>query len=245
VFNYDTPKFLKQQNNHGKLNELMGKIYDAERVSERINAITIETGKASSPGYKETLISPKYYWATFLGCTLSVLQQLSGINAVMFYSSEIFNTINVNARLGSGLVGFINMASTFGAIFLLGKFGRKALLWSFSFMMGADLIALGISYFFLDQSDAAQILCVIFIMLFIVLFEFSLGPIPWLYMAEIMTDKGLSLAVLLNWIMTIVMAIATPFLISGSLFIVFGALCAVCGFFCLFLLKETKGLSEA
>ena len=67
-------------------------------------------------------------------------------------------------------------------------------------------------------------------MLFIVFFEFSLGPIPWLYMAEIMTDKGLSLAVLLNWLMTIVMAIATPFLISGSLFIVFGALCAVVRF---------------
>lgn len=82
-------------------------------------------------------------------------------------------------------------------------------------------------------------------MIFIVLFEFSLGPIPWLYMAEIMTDKGLSIAILLNWIMTIVMAIATPYIIGGPLFIVFGALCAVCGVFCLFLLKETKGLSEA
>ena len=133
----------------------MGKIYDAERVNERINAITIETGKTSSPGYKETLTSPKYYWATFLGCTLSVLQQLSGINAVMFYSSEIFNKMGVNARLGSGLVGFINMASTFGAIFLLGKFGRKAILWSLSFIMGADLIALGISYFYLNQSQTA------------------------------------------------------------------------------------------
>jgi MFS transporter, SP family, galactose:H+ symporter len=82
-------------------------------------------------------------------------------------------------------------------------------------------------------------------MLFIVLFEFSLGPIPWLYMAEIMTDKGLSLAVLLNWIMTIIMAIATPYIIGGPLFIVFGALCVVCGFFSLLLLKETKGLTEA
>ena len=64
-------------------------------------------------------------------------------------------------------------------------------------------------------------------MVFIILFEFSLGPIPWLYMAEIMTDKGLSIAILLNWIMTIVMAIATPYIIGGPLFIVFGALCAV------------------
>jgi hypothetical protein len=94
-------------------------------------------------------------------------------------------------------------------------------------MMGADLIALGICFFYLDTSKPAQIFCVIFIMLFIVFFEFSLGPIPWLYMAEIMTDKGLSIAILLNWLMTIIMAIATPYIIGGPLFIVFGALCAV------------------
>jgi MFS transporter, SP family, galactose:H+ symporter len=67
----------------------------------------------------------------------------------------------------------------------------------------------------------------VFILLFVVEFEFSLGPIPWLYMAEIMTEKGLSLAVLLNWIFTIIMAIVTPYVISGTLFIVFGGLCAV------------------
>lgn len=64
-------------------------------------------------------------------------------------------------------------------------------------------------------------------MIFIILFEFSLGPIPWLYMAEIMTDKGLSMAILLNWIMTIIMAIVTPYVISGELFIIFGALCGI------------------
>jgi hypothetical protein len=96
--------------------------------------------------------------------------------------------------------------------------------------MGADLIGLGISFFFLETSKPAQIFCVIFIMLFIVLFEFSLGPIPWLYMAEIMTDKGLSIAILLNWVMTIIMAIVTPYVISGELFIVFGGLCAVVSF---------------
>lgn len=45
-FNYETPKFMKQNGENGKLNELMGKIYDSERIEERIRAITIETGKA-------------------------------------------------------------------------------------------------------------------------------------------------------------------------------------------------------
>ena len=91
----------------------------------------------------------------------------------------------------------------------------------------------------------AQILAVAFVLAFVVIFEFSLGPVPWLYMAEIMTDKGLSMAVVLNWITTLAIAIAVPFLIGGPLFIAFGILCCVCGAFSLIVLKETKDLSEA
>lgn len=98
-------------------------------------------------------------------------------------------------------------------------------------MMAVDLIGLGIAFMYVDSSSVAQVFCAIFILLFVVLFEFSLGPIPWLYMAEIMTEKGLSLAILLNWIMTIIMAIVTPFVISGALFIVFGGLCAVVSYY--------------
>lgn len=93
--------------------------------------------------------------------------------------------------------------------------------------MAGDLIGLGIAFFYLEDSESAKTLCVVFIMLFVVLFEFSLGPIPWLYMAEIMTDKGLSVAVLLNWLMTLAMAIATPYIISGGLFIGLGGMCAI------------------
>ena len=96
--------------------------------------------------------------------------------------------------------------------------------------MGAVLIGLGIAFLYVDTDKTAQIFCVIFILLFVVLFEFSLGPIPWLYMAEIMTEKGLSIAILLNWLMTIVMGILTPFVISGALFMVFGVLCCIVSF---------------
>jgi Sugar (and other) transporter len=113
---------MKQNGHHAKLNQLMGKIYESDRIKERLDLITVDTGsKSSSPGYKETIMSPKYRYATLLGCLLSCLQQLSGINAVMFYSSKIFVKIGIQDKLGSGLVGFINMISTFGALFLLGS----------------------------------------------------------------------------------------------------------------------------
>jgi hypothetical protein len=75
------------------------------------------------------------------------------------------------------------------------------------------------------------------------MFEFSLGPIPWLYMAEIMTDKGLTLAVVLNWIWTLTIAIITPFLVSGPFFIVLGGLCAVVSQFYVLIIIEWIFLS--
>ena len=93
--------------------------------------------------------------------------------------------------------------------------------------MAVDLVALGICFFYTKENPTIQMACIILILLFVVLFEFSLGPIPWIYMSEIMTDKGLSVAVLINWLMTLMMALVTPYVIGGYLFIVFGAFCCV------------------
>lgn len=66
-------------------------------------------------------------------------------------------------------------------------------------------------------------------------------------MSETMTDKGVGLGLLVNWIITIIIGLVSPTLLDvldGYLFIIFGCFCVVCGFFCLFILKETKGLSN-
>jgi hypothetical protein len=52
----------------------MGRIYESDKVHERIADIAVESGKSSSPSYKETLCHPRYMYATLCGCLLSVLQ---------------------------------------------------------------------------------------------------------------------------------------------------------------------------
>lgn len=95
-------------------------------------------------------------------------------------------------------------------------------------------------------------------MLFIIFFQFSLGPLLWIYMSEIMTEKGLSLGAGLNWILTVCFALFTQDIINafgggdaansgkgqGYLFITCGGISALCGMFCLLVVKETKGLSD-
>mmetsp|Transcript_12551 Transcript_12551/g.12346 ORF Transcript_12551/g.12346 Transcript_12551/m.12346 type:complete len:162 (+) Transcript_12551:1176-1661(+) len=134
------------------------------------------------------------------------------------------------------------MLSTLGSSFLLTRFGRKFLMWTLSFVMAACLVGLGVSYEL--QIEGLEIAL---ILLFVVFFEFSLGPIVWIYMSEVMTEKGVSLGTLANWIFTIIVALLTPTLIDGIggyIFTCFGVLCFICAIFVLFLVKETKGLSN-
>lgn len=144
VFNYETPKFLKQNGRSAELNTIMGKIYSHDQVQSRIDTIIVSSG-GSSPSYKETLTSPKYMIATIMGCTLSLMQQLSGINIVMFYSSTILKSSGgLKATQITALVGVVNCLSVFPTIVLFKKFGRKTLLWVLSFAIAASLIGLGV-----------------------------------------------------------------------------------------------------
>lgn len=226
-------------------------------------------GSESSPSYGQTLTSAKYKWATLVGCLLSMFQQLSGINFVMFYSSNIMGSLHISPNLITALVGFVNCVSVFPTLYLFKRFGRKNLLWTHSFMIAGTLIALGVCLLqdasskdsLGHENKVAQYLSIVFLMLFIMLFEFSLGPLIWVYLSEIMTEKGLSLGVGVNQVVTVMIAYFTNPLIkafggsqkneelvkeigSGRLFLMCGGFTVLCGIFCLFAVKETKGLTD-
>lgn len=127
-----------------ELNVLMGKIYEKSEVQARIDCIVVNQSGESSVSYHETLLSPKYRVATYIGCALSFLQQLTGINIVMFYSSSILKSTGIKSTLVTALVGFVNFVSVFPTLVLFKKFGRKILLWTLSFAIAASLVGLGV-----------------------------------------------------------------------------------------------------
>lgn len=86
-------------------------------------------------------------------------------------------------------------------------------------------------------------------MLFVCAFEFAPGPIVWLYMGEIMSDKGLSAGALANWTFCLAVGLITPTLINGSFgpaktFWLFGLFNILAVVFIMFFMKETRGLSD-
>ena len=85
---------------------------------------------------------------------------------------------------------------------------------------------------------------VTFVMIFTFFFEISLGSILWIYLVEISTEKGMSIALFLNWLVVIAVSFATAPMITASdkaTFGLYAVLCFLGGLFALFFMKETRG----
>jgi len=249
VFPFDTPTMLKQKGQFEKLNTFMSKIY----APSAVEGVIQEIGGAQAEGepelsMKAVFTHPHYRRASILGCFLSMAQQLTGINVIMFYSNSIFSSseggdISLSANASTALVGTVNFVCTLGGLALLSRFGRRTLMLFGSIAMAATLVAVGIA-----ALKGLQVLEIIFVLMFVAFFEFSSGPITWLYMAEIMQAKALGVAVCINWLVNLVISAAIPPLIKaigedniGYIFIFCGALTITCFFFIYWFMEETRG----
>ena len=149
------------------------------------------------PSIGQTFCGDTLRYASLLGLFLGISQQLTGINVVMFYSSDIFKGTSMSIVWVNFLVYGVNLLATLGSVFLLGWFGRKTLMMLFVPLQAAMMICLGLFLGWL-KDDVPDMLSVVSCLLFVAFFEFSSGPIVWLYIAEICNDTAQSMATVAN-----------------------------------------------
>lgn len=160
-------------------------------------------------------------YGLLLGIGLHLAQQLSGINAVFYYSTSFFASLGLeDPLLATTLVGAVNVVATVAAIFLMDAYGRRPLLlWSVG---GMFVSTLGIMWtmFILSGSgdglnvDFWNIMSLIFTMAFVSFFEIGLGPVAWLLVAELFTARlrsdAMGIATLFNWTSNTIVGLAYP-----------------------------------
>jgi len=163
----------------------------------------------------------------------------------MFYSNTIFKNVGMSSQTITGLVGGVNFLATLGGMAFLTFWGRKTIMFWMSILIAIVLVAIG-NLSLHDHNTSVVVL----ILVFISLFEFSSGPITWLYMSEIMQDKGLTIATCLNWLGGLAVSALIPGLIDtigeeniGYIFITVGGCTVLSVLFIAVFMKETKGKS--
>ncbi|XP_046382420.1 facilitated trehalose transporter Tret1-2 homolog [Ischnura elegans] len=221
----------------------------------------LDRGGSGSVGVlKELLTSPRTRKAAMVTLGLMVFQQLSGVNAVIFYTESIFALADtrLSAAASAAIVGAVQVVVTALAAVLVERVGRRFLL-CFSSLAGAiSLCALGA--FFHLQSVASEgstmqglsWLPLVSLAAFVVAFSLGLGPLPWVMMSELFPSsvKGSAsaLAVAVNWMLAFAVtknfSVLTSSLGSDGTFWGFSIVCALAVLFVAFFVPETKGKTE-
>jgi MFS transporter, SP family, arabinose:H+ symporter len=242
-----SPRWLAKKQRLNEAREILRLSGDEnyeENLREIVASIDAEHGLADEP-----LFSAKYRLPIFLAVTIGFFNQLSGINAILYYLNDIFASAGfskVSGDLQAVVVGFTNLIFTMIAMSVIDKVGRKKLL-----LIGAVGTALclgGVAAIF--SMNQHQDLLVWLLVGFIASFAFSQGAVIWVYISEVFPNrvraKGQSLGSLSHWLMNAAISFAFPTLAAWSKsipFMFFSAMMVLQFFVVLFIYPETKGVT--
>ncbi|WP_142785529.1 sugar porter family MFS transporter [Changchengzhania lutea] len=214
-----SPRWLALKGKDDDALATLVKIHGPEQANKEILEIR-HSLKTSDKTHKVNYFSKVILGIIVIGTTLSVLQQFTGINAVLYYGADIFEK-----SLGFGkedvlaqqiLLAFINLIFTFIAMFTVDKFGRKPLIYIGSIGMIGGFLLLGISL----QQQAVGIISLLGVLLFIASFALSMGPVVWVLLSEMFPNKirsvAMSVAVAGQWAANYVVSQSFPMVMDSK-----------------------------
>ncbi|KOX67160.1 Solute carrier family 2, facilitated glucose transporter member 1 [Melipona quadrifasciata] len=199
---------------------------------------------------KELFVNPTLRIPLIIAIMVMFAQQLSGINAVMFFSTKIFTMAQLDktaAQNATMAVGAMNVIMTFVSLILVEKAGRKTLLLAGFSGMFIDTALLAICLAFADTSRAAAYSSIVLVMTFVILFATGPGSIPWFLVSELFNQSArpaaTSVAIAVNWTANFIVSIGFLPLqeaLGAHVFIIFAAIQAFFVFFIYKKVPETK-----
>ncbi|XP_027362111.1 sugar transporter ERD6-like 6 [Abrus precatorius] len=237
------------------LQVLRGFDTDISLEVHEIKRSVASTGKSVTIQFAD-LKMKRYWFPLMVGIGLLVLQQLSGANGVLFYSSTIFANAGISssntATVGLGAIQVIMTGIT---TWLVDKSGRRLLLIISASIMSVSLLLVSIAFYLegVTSEDSCLygilgILSVAGLVAMVIGYSLGLGPIPWLIMSEILpvNIKGLagSIATLTNWMTSWIITMTANLLLtwsSGGTFLIYTAVAAFTVAFAAIWVPETKG----
>ena len=259
----DSPRWYMSKGRRERAEMALAKVEPDCNVTERVDEIAaaVEEDAKKSASWA-VVFSQQWRKPLIIGISLAVLQQFTGINAVIYYANQIFAAAGFKTPDSQGLatlwaIGAVNVLATFVAVAWVDRFGRKPLLMIGSSGMFLSLVLIGAMYLKLDHHSGgsspsmAGIVTLIGLVVFIACFAFSLGPIVWTVINEIfpgeVRGKAVAAATAANWFaawlvtqffLTLIDAIG-----STGVFWLFAGFCVVTFVFVRRFLPETKGRS--
>ena len=250
-----SPRWLMSRGRNEEAEHVLEKLRsDRQSIETEMREIADQL-KVEFQGWGLFRSNPNFLRTVGLGIMLQVMQQLTGINVVMYYAPRIFGLAGYGTShdqlWGTVIVGAVNVAATFIAIGLVDRWGRKPILYTGFAVMALALATLGALLHAGVTGGASQIAAVAMLLVFIAGFAMSAGPMIWILCAEIQPmkgrDFGIAASTFVNWVANTI-AGATFLTLLNTLghaqtFWLYAVMNAAFIFLTLWLVPETKGVS--
>jgi len=246
----ETPRWLVGK---GKLLQAKNVI---QKLNKELNADTEILQIKNSFGQKErvsvsVLFDKPYKKVILAGVLLAIFQQITGINAILYYGPVIFKQTGLgdsDSLMYNVMIGLVNVVSTFIAIGFVDKVGRKRFLMIGSVLMGLSLVMVAICFHF---EFYKYYIILIFVLLYVAGFGCTLGAVTWVYLSEIFPNRiralALSTATLALWLADFLVTSTFPVMIANwNTSVTLGLYALFCGIAFIYMfvnIPETKGKS--
>ncbi len=215
-----SPRWLCMKGRIDEARSILISIHGKENAEKEVKEITRSLNNEVESKLKDLLVKGVLP-IVLIGTVLSALQQLTGINAVLYYGADIFEK-----ALGFGeddvlkqqlLLAGVNLLCTFMAMFTVDRLGRKPLIFLGCIGMSLGFSLLGGSL----MSQNVGIISLIGVLIFIGSFALSMGPVVWVLLSEMFPNKirsiAMSIAVAAQWGMNYIVSQSFPVVMDSEL----------------------------
>ncbi len=247
----ETPRWLILKANKPDEARDVLKIINPDSYESDFQNIIANNREEHNLATEDVLFAKKNKLPVFLAICFAVFNQVSGINAIIYYAPRIFEMAGLGRQsslLSTAGIGFINFLFTLLAINFIDKIGRRTLMLIGSIGL---IVTLGLVSRTFYTEDFSGFGITVYLMIYIAFFAFSQGAVIWVFISEIFPNniraKGQTLGSFTHWMMAAIITFLFPILAEklggGSTFLFFSIMMVLQLLFVVKIMPETKGKS--